>query len=328
MKRVSVIVFLLCFLSCEKTIDLNINSQGSQLVIEGYIQQDYPAYVFLTQSQGYFEPIDSNTLTNISVDNAKVFVERDDGVIHQLTYIDQSLLDSLDLSDTLELPFQALYIDLSYQDDNFSQVGRNYKLLIEWNGDTITANTFIPPQWPIDSVWVERKDSSDYKCYIWARINDPDTIGNNASIYYKRDLGWKPMDPLFIPCAIAFRSDIIVNGENFEAFFARSGRADGEDGVFLPFYGDRVEDGQLINKDIVLLRISHINDPTYKFWRSVERMQDSGGNPFAEPMNLAGNINGALGVWGGYGVSYYYVPIVPDTVIYDTYNDVEIFEIF
>ena len=45
-------------------------------------------------------------------------------------------------------------------------------------------------------------------------------------------------------------------------------------------------------------------------------------------MNLASNVNGALGVWGGYGVSYYYVPIVPDTVIYDTYDKVKIFEIF
>ena len=54
----------------------------------------------------------------------------------------------------------------------------------------------------------------------------------------------------------------------------------------------------------------------------------SGGNPFSEPMNLASNVNGALGVWGGYGVSYYYVPIVPDTVIYDTYDKVKIFEIF
>ena len=147
-------------------------------------------------------------------------------------------------------------------------------------------------------------------------------------IYYKRDVGWKPMDPLFIPCAIPFRPDIVLNGENFEAFFARSGRADGEDGVFLPFYAERVSDGEFINKDIVLLRISHIDPRTYKFWRSTETMQNTASNQFSEPMNLFGNINGALGIWGGYGVSYYYIPIVPDTVIYETYNDVKVFEIF
>mgnify|MGYP001287399523 CR=1 FL=1 len=43
---------------------------------------------------------------------------------------------------------------------------------------------------------------------------------------------------------------------------------------------------------------------------------------------LSSNINGGLGIWAGYGVSYYYIPIVSDTVIYDTYNQVNVFDIF
>ena len=322
--------FLIISFSCEQAIELDLNSTSSQLVVEGYIQQGYPAYVFLTKSESYFNSIDSNTLYNLSVDNAQVFVEREDGVIHQLSYIDRHLLDSLALSDTLALPFNALYVDLSYQDNDFSQIGYKYKLIIEWNNKTISAITSIPPQYPIDSVWVKRKDSleSDYKCYIWARINDPDTLGNSAIIHYKRDVGWKPMDPFFIPCAIPTRTDNIVNGENFEAFFARSGRFSGEDGVLLPFYGDRVIDGEFVRKDIILLRVSHVDQRTYKFWRSIERMQDASGNPFSEPMNLSSNIDGALGIWGGYGVSYYYIPIVPDTIIYETYNNVSLLDIF
>ena len=324
------LVFLLTILSaCETAIEIDINSESSQLVVEGYIQQGYPAYVYLTKSASYFNPIDSNTLNNISVDDAKVFIERDDGVIHQLTHINQNLLDSLGLSDTINMPLNALYIDLSYQEDEFSQIGYKYKLRIEYNGDIISARTSIPPQYPIDSVWVKRKDSleSDYKCYIWARINDPDTLGNSAIIHFKRDLGWKPMDPLFIPCAISARTDDLINGENFEAFFARSGRFSDDDGVLLPFYGDRVIDGEFVRKDIVILRLSHVDQRTYKFWRSAERMQDASGNPFSEPMNLYSNIDGGLGIWGGYGVSYYYIPIVPDTIIYDRYNDVDILEI-
>ena len=322
--------FLTISFACEKAIEIDLSSSGSQLVVEGYIQQGYPSYVFLTKSESYFNPVDSNTLNNIAVDNAQVFVEREDGVIHQLTHIDIQLLDSLGLSDTLAVPFNALYVDLSYQENDFSQIGYKYKLIIEWNNETISAITSIPPKYPIDSVWVKRKDSleSDYKCYIWARINDPDTLGNSAIIHYKRDVGWKPMDPLFIPCAIPARTDNIVNGEKFEAFFARSGRFSDEDGVLLPFYGDRVIDGEFVRKDIVLLRLSHVDQRTYKFWRSTERMQVASGNPFSEPMNLSSNIDGALGIWGGYGVSYYYIPIVPDTIIYETYNNVDLLEIF
>ena len=328
--RVICFFFLTISFACEKAIEIDFSSAGSQLVVEGYIQQGYPSYVFLTKSEDYFNPVDSNTLNNISVDNAQVFVEREDGVIHQLTHIDRQLLDSLGIPDTLGLLSNSLYVDLSYQENNFSQIGYKYKLIIEWNNETISAITSLPPKYPIDSVWVKRKDSleSDYKCYIWARINDPDTLGNSAIIHFKRDVGWKPMDPLFIPCAIPARTDNLVNGENFETFFARSGRFSGEDGALLPFYGDRVIDGEFVRKDIVLLRLSHVDQRTYKFWRSAKRMQDASGNPFSEPMNLYSNIDGALGIWGGYGVSYYYIPIVPDTIIYETYNNVDVLEIF
>ena len=49
---------------------------------------------------------------------------------------------------------------------------------------------------------------------------------------------------------------------------------------------------------------------------------------FPLDVNLSSNIKGGLGIWGGYGVSYYYIPIVVDTTIYDTYNNVSLFEIF
>ena len=206
--------------ACEQSVELDLSSTDSQLVVEGYIQQGYPAYVFLTKSEAYFNHIDSNTLNNISIDDAQVFVEREDGVVHQLTHINQHLIDSLGLPDTLGLPINGLYMDLFYKQNEFSQIGYKYKLRIEWNGRVISAQTSIPPQYPIDSVWVVQKDSleSEYKCFISARINDPDTIGNCAAIHYKRDVGWKPIDPLFIPCAIPVRSDQIVNGENFQAF--------------------------------------------------------------------------------------------------------------
>ena len=80
--------------------------------------------------------------------------------------------------------------------------------------------------------------------------------------------------------------------------------------------------------NIVILRINHVNSDTYKFWRSVERSKNSSGNPFSEPVNLYSNIDGGIGIWGGYGASYYYIPIVPDTVIYDKYDDVGVLEIF
>ena len=323
-------VILITFSACEKEIEIDLSSKAGQLVVEGYIQQGYPAYVFLTKSESFFNQVDSNSINNISVSDALVFVQRQDGLTHQLTYVDQNILDSLDFSDSIQLPFNALYVDLFYQQDNFSESDYRYNLIVYWNGDTITSSTYLPKQYPIDSVWVKRKDPlvQDHKCYIWARVNDPDTMGNSALIHFKRDVGWKPMSPLFVPCALSARTDAIVNGENFEAIFARSGRFDDDDGSLLPFDADRYENGQFRRRDIVILRISHIDRKTYNFWRSVERNQNSAGNPFSEPMNLSSNIQGGLGIWGGYGVTYYYVPIVHDTIIYTAYDSVPAFEIF
>ncbi|MDG2086172.1 MAG: DUF4249 family protein [Flavobacteriales bacterium] len=327
--------FLLCILlvsmilnSCDKEIEVDLGSSKGQIVVEGSIQQEYPAYVFLTKSENYFNQVNINTIDNISVNDAEVYIERNDGVIHKLTHI--SSLDTLMILDSLMLPIKGLYMDVNYQQDQFSQAGYQYKLYIYWKGDTITSTTSIPPQYPIDSVWVERKDTVEdqYKCYIWARLNDPDTINNSILVHYKRDIGWKPMDPLFIPTAISVRSDNLLNGESHAVSFARSGRFDEEDGVLLPFYADREADGNFVRKDIVMLRISHMDYDSFKFWRSVERNQSTNGNPFAEPMNLYSNIKGGLGIWGGYGVSYFYIPIVADTVIYETYNDVDVLEIF
>ena len=68
MKLFHIIFFSIIFFSCEKPVDIKLNSLSTQLVVEGYIQQDYPAYVFLTRSESYFNSVDSNTLNNISVD--------------------------------------------------------------------------------------------------------------------------------------------------------------------------------------------------------------------------------------------------------------------
>jgi hypothetical protein len=55
-----------------------------------------------------------------------------------------------------------------------------------------------------------------------------------------------------------------------------------------------------------------------RFWRGLVRQAGTNGNPFAEPMNLVSNINGGLGIWTGYGASYYKVPIINGTTIIDT----------
>jgi hypothetical protein len=54
----------------------------------------------------------------------------------------------------------------------------------------------------------------------------------------------------------------------------------------------------------------------YAFWESYQQSAGGGGNPFATPNEIKTNIQNGLGVWGGYGVSYFdFVVTLPDTTV-------------
>lgn len=315
MKKVLPLFFLL--LSCEKEIKIHLAEANERLVVEGFIQPEFPPYVILSKTQGVFAS-NSNQLEDIYVNNALVYVEREDGIRHQLTFINQDIIDSLFPSlISLNIPFPGFFIDLDPNYKDFSQSGYRYKLEIEWNNQDISSSTYIPLQQQIDSLWCSCEEEEEYNCFIYAQINDPDTLGNNLFIEFKRKTYSMTSYSLFNKTARSIRSDLVFNGESFPMYFARSGKFSSDKRLLLPFLSERIIDGQVLVCDDVILRISHIDNTTYKFWRSLERVGDSNGNPFSEPMNLVGNVNGALGIWGGYGASYYRMPIVKDTVIFD-----------
>jgi hypothetical protein len=47
-----------------------------------------------------------------------------------------------------------------------------------------------------------------------------------------------------------------------------------------------------------------IDKAHFQFWQTMERSNNSNGNPFAAPVSIKSNISNGLGVWGGYGASY------------------------
>ena len=53
-----------CGFEFEKEIDFNQGNTENKLVVEAVIQDGYPAYAILTNSEPYFSPIGSSTLSN------------------------------------------------------------------------------------------------------------------------------------------------------------------------------------------------------------------------------------------------------------------------
>ena len=62
-------------LSCQEEITLNIPQAQDKIVVEGSIENGFPTYVTLRKNQGYFESIDSITISKLYIEPMGIFVD-------------------------------------------------------------------------------------------------------------------------------------------------------------------------------------------------------------------------------------------------------------
>ena len=325
------------FISCQEEITLELPQSQYKIVVEGAIENGFPAYVTLTKSQGYFESIDSITISNLYITDAEsVSITREDGVKRKLTLITQAEIDDLEaiIGYSVKIPPNTIYIDLEeLSNPGFSIANRSYTLDIVWNDQSITAETTIPEPTPLDSLWVEQNETADkdFKCDIRAIYSDPADIQNNILIKSKRIQHYERNRedtlcgtinyPDFALKLVDAGSDVLINGQSFETYFPRPKDNGFPTGKYNSYHtnicdGDTLE----FKEDIVLIKFCQIDEESMKFWRGLIRQVGTNGNPFAEPMNLVSNINNGLGIFTGYGSVYYKVPILEGTTIDSVYN--------
>ena len=333
------------FISCQEEITLELPQSQYKIVVEGAIENGFPAYVTLTKNQGYFESIDSITISNLYITDAIVSITREDGEIHNLTLITQAEIDLVEafIGYSLKIPPNTIYIDLEeLLNPGFSIANRSYTLDIVWNDQSITAETTIPEPTPLDSLWVEQNETADkdFKCDIRAIYSDPADQQNNILIKSRRIQHYErnredtllcdtinyPDFPLKL---IDAGSDVLINGQSFETYFPRPKDNGFPTGKYNSYH-TKICDGDTLEfkEDIVLIKFCQIDEESMKFWRGLIRQVGTNGNPFAEPMNLVSNINNGLGVFTGYGSVYYKVPIIKDIVIKNQYDSLSVLDIF
>jgi len=335
-----IFIISLTFIACQEEITLDLPQANNQLVVEGAIESGYPPYVILTKNQGYFDEINASTYNSLFVydaDSIKVWYEENNQkIIRYLSLIPIEISENLfsipfpvytvtDISDTSELSGNY----------NFSQSGRTYFLEIKWNNKIITSSTTIPEPTPLDCLWVEKNETAEkeHKCDIRAILSDDGSVKNNIIVKSKRLEHWrkdtttgeatnKPDEMLSI---IDAGTDVLFNGEAFETYFPRpndNGFPTGKwsSDRYAKWENNNITDSIFLKHDVALIKFCQIDEASLKFWRSLVRQFGTNGNPFAEPMNLVGNINNGLGVWTGYGAVYYKVPIIKQSVIYQQYK--------
>src|SRR5688572_29591852 len=65
---------IVTLLSCERTIDFDLDDVTPKVVVEATIENDTPPIVFLTKSVAYFSTINLDSLTSSFIHDAEIYV--------------------------------------------------------------------------------------------------------------------------------------------------------------------------------------------------------------------------------------------------------------
>lgn len=299
-------------LSCEEEFIPGDGNFESALVVEGFIESGEnaaPVYVLLTKTFPFYNDINNDVLNGLFVKDAEVSVTKDGTETVSLTEvcledIPAELLDEvaavlgISIEDTSDLPNICAYVDLFSEIDAVE--GSRYDLLIEVDDQLITATTTIPVHVPLDSVWFTDPpgEPSDTLAEMNCSITDPGSERN----YYRFLTAVNSRQP--IPNFNSVTDDAFFDGQEFDFVLQKAEYQ--SDTVDLEFS----EFGYWRRGDTSTLKWCCLDREHFDFWQTFEANRNSQG-PFSAYTRVDFNIEGGVGIWGGYSVSYYknHVPL-------------------
>ena len=268
-------------LSCSEDINLPLQEPDDKIVIDGWIDNGQFSRVLLTRNSPYFSSIDSASIRSLVLTRAKVTVS--DG----------------EKSEILILRRNNDYFPPYIYEGNeiVGDTGKIYTITAEYGGKTAWANTTIPPSVSLDTAFFLLEPGSDSLGMIFVRFTDPQEAKNYYRIMTKR-IG---KDRRYYSMMMMGLDDAFFNGKEFGFSISRGPES------FLS-----TQSNKYFNiGDSVSIRFCTIDKDHYDFWKSFQNEVMNVSNPFASSLSVINSpVQGdGLGIWGGYGVSYYTLKI-------------------
>jgi hypothetical protein len=285
---------------CEEEFIPPIESEPPQIVVEGYIESGQlptPPYVILTRSIPFSTSISSEELDDIFVRDAIVKVSSEEQTITLEEFclnelpdeIRNQLIRLMGYDETTFSLNVCLYTDLSFQ--FLGEEGKHYELEIYADGEVLTSSTFIPPHVPLDTLFFLPPPGDIDSSFAQMRciISDPADLDS-----YYRYFTQVNREPFYAGLP-SVSDDRLFNGLSFEFPLFK-----GE-----PF-GEVVDEtyGLFDQGDTITIKWCTMDESHYRFWNTLE-FNTANQGPFSSYTRIESNINGGLGVWGGYSNSYY-----------------------
>jgi hypothetical protein len=288
MKKTVLMSFLsLVLLSCEKSVDFDLNDAEPVLSVDASIETNEAPVVILTRSLNYFSTVTADVIGQSVIRDAQVFI-RSGSTVYPLRRFDVVLGGNV--------PFSFYSSDPSRPQEFLrGEEGKQYTLQINWAGRQYQASTSIPVlRKKVDSLWWEKvpgAPDTSTRAVLLGRVTDPPGFGDYIRYFTRVNSG------AFFPGINSVFDDLLVNGTTYDIPIDkgvdRNSEIDFDNFVFFR------------KGDTVTLKFCNIDKATYDFWRTTEFSYQSIGNPFSTPTKILGNIsNGALGYFGGYATQF------------------------
>lgn len=308
--RMAVLLCTVWLSSCTANISIPLPPGEERIVVEGYIENGLPPVVVLSRSQPYFGDVGPGSITAAFVRNATVTVSDGSRTIVLIEVAASALPPELRdlLRTTFGLDLRVLIDSLGFEfyfytpaDFTFvGEVGKHYSLDVQAEGKRLTAVTTLPPPNPVDSLIVTphpEPEKYDTLYSLSVRYSDPPGVRNFVRYFTRRNS--EPFYPGFFNSVLDDASRFAVDGQTFNFPIERGwNRADDPDDDLYIYF---------VAGDTVTLRWAAVDEAHHGFWASLEFDRASVGNPFASPIVIRSNIQGGLGIWGGYSTSYHTV---------------------
>lgn len=271
--------------SCEKNVSVEVPNAESLVVVEGYIETGENPILVLSKTLPFFGTINTSSVFKQTLQGAIVII--DNG----------TMTDTLD-----QIPGFGVYTSNRMTGEEL----KTYTLRVEVEGKVLTAVTHIPKAIALDSVWFKVSGTRDSLGFAWAHLTDPDTLGNHYRWFAQRinkytygDDAGKMKDSILIAPSGSVFEDKFINGKSFDLGYQR-GNSNGSQKE------DDLNDEKFFYKtgDTIVIKFCTLDRQHFEFWRTEETQIANNGNPFASPAPVIGNIQGGLGVWGGYASTF------------------------
>jgi hypothetical protein len=289
-------------------VDIDIPEHKERLVVDGRIETGGFPVVLISKSNDIYGETNSNQVLGSFESGAVVTVS--DGTNEVIL----NEICSNNLPPSVAEAFASFFgieeselgdFDLClYTTTNpavVGEVGKTYTLNILHENEEYDASTSLLPPVPLDSIyWKEDPDSPD-NGFCWATLSDPSGQGDAYFWEAKRihiNTEGDPTDELFQNTFNPANVDDFFDGLTFD--FAYENPQSFEDESL-----SAEERGYYQREDSVVVKFSKIDLGVFEFMEKKYTQLQTGGSPFATPLNIPSNVsNGARGVWAGYSTTY------------------------